>query len=248
MNSMAANDEAERILNRHRFTVLWSGGKDSTAALLWTLDHVRHDDWNILYVEITGNTHPLCNQYVQDVAEKLGVKDKLMVVKTADFFELMDKWGPPLLFAYRWCLYQLKLKAFQKTHIFNVDGIRRADSRVRRKLNLISVFKMHGRVSISPLLDWSKGQVIDYIREHGVSLNPCYVKYGHSGNCMFCPYADKKHIILTLSDPEWRNKILSVFEKHKNKLMKGSIGRSIYERWMKYGKQYALTTFFNQQK
>ena len=104
MNSMAANDEAERILNRHRFTVLWSGGKDSTAALLWTLDHVRHDDWNILYVEITGNTHPLCNQYVQDVAEKLGVKDKLMVVKTADFFELMDKWGPPLLFAYKWCL------------------------------------------------------------------------------------------------------------------------------------------------
>jgi diphthamide synthase (EF-2-diphthine--ammonia ligase) len=33
--------EAERILNQHKFTVLWSGGKDSTAALLWVLDPMR---------------------------------------------------------------------------------------------------------------------------------------------------------------------------------------------------------------
>jgi len=52
--------EAEKILNQHRFTILWSGGKDSTAALLWVLDHVSHKDWNVLYVEITGNTHPKC--------------------------------------------------------------------------------------------------------------------------------------------------------------------------------------------
>ena len=112
-------------LETHRFTVLFSGGKDSLACLLWVLDNVSRKDWNILYVEITCNTHPLCSQYVYDVCERLDVKDRLVVAKTKDFYELMNRWGPPLMFAYRWCLYQLKLKAFNKyAKPVTVDGIR----------------------------------------------------------------------------------------------------------------------------
>ena len=79
-------NEAERILNKHRFTVLWSGGKDSTAALLWVLDHVKHDNWNILYVEITGNTHRLCTEYVLKTARGLDVEDKSMMRKAYKVF------------------------------------------------------------------------------------------------------------------------------------------------------------------
>jgi 3'-phosphoadenosine 5'-phosphosulfate sulfotransferase (PAPS reductase)/FAD synthetase len=235
--------EAARILNKHKFTVLWSGGKDSTAALLWVLDNVNHKNWNILYVEMTGNTHPLCTEYVLKTAEKLGLTDKLMIVKTADFYELMSKWGPPLLLVYRWCLYQLKLKAFSNAYTFVVDGIRRADSKVRRKLRLINVMKLSDKISVSPLINWSKRQVLQYIKQHGIELNPCYAKYGHSGNCMFCPYADKRHIILTMSDPEWRGKILSVFQKHREKMARGSIGREIYRRWIKNSMQSTLERF-----
>jgi 3'-phosphoadenosine 5'-phosphosulfate sulfotransferase (PAPS reductase)/FAD synthetase len=152
----------------------------------------------------------------------------------------MDKWGPPLLFAYRWCLYQLKKKAFEKAHYFTVVGVRWADSKVRRRLQLVDVVKVSRKVAISPILDWTKNQVSGYIRDHGVQLNPCYKLYGHSGNCMFCPYADKKHIALTMGDPEWRGKILPILLKHKEKMMKGSIGRSVYRRWVEGAIQTAL--------
>jgi len=235
-------NEAERILNKHRFTVLWSGGKDSTAALLWVLDHVKHDNWNILYVEITGNTHRLCTEYVLKTARGLDVEDKLMIARTKNFYELMDRWGPPLMF-YRWCLYKLKADGFKYAENFTVDGIRKADSKARRKLSLINISKLFGKISVSPLIDWTKKQVLEYIEKHEVEVNPCYKLYGHSGNCMFCPYADKRHIALTMSDPEWRNKILPTLLKHKEKMMKGSIGRSVYERWVKEAFQTTLTKF-----
>jgi len=49
MSSLASLrfDPREFLANRE-FTVLWSGGKDSTAALLWVLDNVPHDNWDIL--------------------------------------------------------------------------------------------------------------------------------------------------------------------------------------------------------
>jgi 3'-phosphoadenosine 5'-phosphosulfate sulfotransferase (PAPS reductase)/FAD synthetase len=234
------DSEAEKILSQHKFTVLWSGGKDSTAALLWVLDHVRHRDWNVLYVEITGNTHPKCTEYVLCTARKLGLEDRLVVAKTADFYELMDKWGPPLMFAYRWCLYQLKAKAFSKAYSFTVDGVRRADSNARRKAQLVKVIKLSGKVNVSPLVDWTKEHVLDYIKSHGVDLNPCYKLYGHSGNCMFCSCANKRQIILTMNDAEWRNKILPVLLKHKEKLAKGSIGRTVYKRWISGAEQKTL--------
>jgi len=54
-----------RYLNRVRFSVLFSGGKDSLATLLWVLDHIKHNNWNIIYAEVTGNTSSLCTDYVK---------------------------------------------------------------------------------------------------------------------------------------------------------------------------------------
>jgi 3'-phosphoadenosine 5'-phosphosulfate sulfotransferase (PAPS reductase)/FAD synthetase len=241
----SAEREAARILARHRFTVLWSGGKDSTAALLWVLDNIGHRNWNILYVEITGNTHPLCTQYVVETAEKLGVSDRLVVVKTADFFELMDKWGPPLLHGYRWCLYQLKMKAFERAHSITVSGARREDSSIRRNLRVVTVIRQTGKVAVSPILEWSKEEVVQYIREHGLDLNPCYGLYGHSGNCMFCPYASKRQVVLTLNDPEWRAKVLRILEKHRDRMMKGRMSRSLYEKWTRLAAQTTLEAYLD---
>jgi len=238
--SSASEREAARILAKHRFTVLWSGGKDSTAALLWVLDNVDHKNWNVLYVEMTGNTHPLCTRYVLETAEKLGVDDRLVIVRTEDFFELMDKWGPPLLHSYRWCLYQLKMKAFERAYAVTVNGARRSDSGIRRSLGAITVIRQTGKVAVSPILEWSKEQVVQYIKDHGLDINPCYKLYGHSGNCMFCPYASKRQVVLTLNDPEWRAKILPALEKHKEMMSKGRLSRDVYRRWMKYSTQTTL--------
>jgi 3'-phosphoadenosine 5'-phosphosulfate sulfotransferase (PAPS reductase)/FAD synthetase len=237
--------EAARILGRHRFTVLWSGGKDSTAALLWVLDNVAHRNWNVLYVEVTGNTHPLCTQYVLETAERLGISDRLAIARTADFFALMDRWGSPLIGAYRWCLYQLKRKAFERAHNITVDGVKRSDSRRRSRLGVVNVTKFEGKVAVSPIFDWSREQVLQYIKDHGLSLNPCYRLYGHSGNCMFCPYADRRHIVLTMSDPEWREKILSALRRSEERMLRGSIGRYVYRRWVRHSAQTTLEAYLD---
>jgi len=244
MEDWMMSQEITRILNQHSFTVLFSGGKDSTAALLWVMDNVNHDDWDILYIEIKGNTHPLCTQYVYDVAARLRADDRLKHVKTLDFFELMDKWGPPLLFAYRWCLYHLKCKNIEKhARFITVDGIKKSDSNARSKIyKPITFIKISKKLTISPLLDWTTNDVMSYIRRKGLPLNQCYRLFGHSGNCVFCPYASKKHIISTMADPEWGPKIRSVLLRHREKMMRGRIGREIFEKWMRWDGQTRLHT------
>lgn len=241
--------KAKALLETCKFTVLWSGGKDSTATLLWVLNNIKHSDWNILYVEVTGNTHPLCNQYVHDVAEQLGVSNKLIHAKTPDFYELAMKWGIPLLFAYRWCM-TLKVKLFNKhSHKVCVDGIRHDPrSQARRKMTHFYVkFKMTNRLAVSPILWWSAKEAYNYILKNGIPLNPCYRIYGHSGNCMLCPYANRKHIILTMSDPYWREKITQVIQndiemaKRKGKKL-GSIKQSVINKWLKFSLQTTLPT------
>jgi len=227
-------EKALRLLNNNRFTVLFSGGKDSLAALLWVLDNIYHSNWNILYVEVTGNTHRLCNEYVHRVCEKLGVEDKLIHAKRTDidFLDFVKGYGLPLIGRYRWCMWQFKAKLFQRhSYQIQVTGMKRTDSSRRRNLGLIDYFRHSGFITVQPLLDWSTRQVLEYIREHGVELNPCYRLHGHSGNCMLCPYHSLDKIVLTLQDPEWGPKIIDAL------LCVRATGspkmRELRDRWLK---------------
>ncbi len=233
------------FLRRRPFTVLFSGGKDSLAALLWVIDNVGlSHDWNILYVEVTGNTHHLCNEYVHRICEELGVSDRLIHARRedADFLDYVRRYGLPLIGKYRWCLWQFKVKVFKKhSHFTQVSGIKRSDSRRRRNVRLVEYFRQSGNVAANPLLDWSDGMVVDYIREHGVEINPCYRIYGHSGNCMLCPYHSLRKIRLTLQDPEWGPKIAEALRTVK--APRSAKMREIRDRWLREWGQVPLTAF-----
>jgi len=232
-------------LDNKDFTVLWSGGKDSTAALLWVLNNVRSNGFKVLYVEITGNTDWRCNEYVLKTAESLGIEDRLIYHKATvnglDFYQLMERWGVPVMF-FRWCLYKLKIPAFQSVPTkFIVSGAKKGDSKVREKyVKGISYSRYAGKWSFNPIWDWSKEQVLDYLKDSGLKLNPCYDIFGHGGNCCFCPFYGKTQIIKTLSNPYWREKILAVLEKEKENLLKGKAGRNVYTRWVRYAAQDTL--------
>jgi len=226
------------ILNKHMFTVLFSGGKDSTTTLLWVYNNVRHNKWNVLFVEMVGNTSSLCVEYVYGLIGELGLKDRFIHAKTEDFFELCRRWGMPIFKGYRWCK-TLKLEQFKKhSHHFQVVGIKKSDSRLRSRFGIVSYYRSTKNVGIHPILEWNDEQVMEYLKENNVSLNPCYKIYGHSGNCMFCPYADKRHIILTMKDKHWRNKIIEILSDKRNE--KGKFGRFIRDRWLSYSKQMVL--------
>jgi len=239
--SIKCSEKAAEILNQKKFSVLWSGGKDSTAALLWVLDNVNHSNWDVLYVEITGNTDHECTGYVIETADRLGIAERLRVVKTEDFFALCKKWGIPSPF-YRWCLYSLKRKAFRQAEEITVTGIRNSDSKKRSKIDVLSYVKLTKKWCVNPIIDWKKEDVFDYLKQNGIKLNPCYECLGHSGNCCFCPYADQKHIIKTMSDPYWNSKISALLEdpRVKEKAFKGKISEKIYKRWVKWKWQKSL--------
>ena len=242
--SIEHSEKAVEILSRREFTVLWSGGKDSTAALLWVLNNVNHSSWNVLYVEITGNTDRECTEYVIETADKLGISDKLRIIRTEDFFSLCRKWGIPTPF-YRWCLHYLKKQAFKEARNLTVTGVRKSDSKVRFGIGVFSYAKLTKKWCVNPIIEWKKEDVLDYLKQNGIKLNPCYDRLGHSGNCCFCPYADKDHIVRTMTDPYWGSKIMALLEnpKVKEKAVKGAIGKYVYERWTKWKSQISLESY-----
>ena len=233
--------EALDYLSRRRFTVLFSGGKDSLASLLWVLENVPHDRWNVVYLEVTGNTHELCSRYVADVCWELDILNKLVVRRRwdLDFFDCLRKWGMPLIGKYRWCMYQFKLRLI-KDIPFQVTGVKRSDSVVRGRRRAVEFFRLMKSVSINPIFDWSDGDVMSYIKEHDVELNPCYGKIGHSGNCVFCPYHRDDQIILTLQDPVWGPRITKALRDLR---ARGRVTREKKEKWLRWVGQVTLERF-----
>lgn len=243
MSSLASlRLDPKEFLASREFTVLWSGGKDSTAALLWVLNNVKHDNWDILYIEVTGNTHPLCTQYVVDTAKQLGVYNKLKIARREDldFYEALKRWGVPIIGKMRYCMYQFKLRVMERhSRYIQVLGIRRSDSNRRRNMGLIDFMRATNNIIVNPILDWDKTETINYIKSHGVKLNPCYKLYGHSGNCMMCPYLRKDQVVRTLQDPEWREKILDALSY----VGRGKISAKVRDKWLRLSKNIALTSF-----
>jgi len=237
------NLDVVQYLDSRKFTVLWSGGKDSTAVLLWVANNIHHERWNILFVEVTGNTHPLNIQYVHGVAKQLGVSHKLIHVgrNDLDFFEMMKKYGLPT-FHKRWCLNRFKQPFFRQTHRIQVLGIRRSDGFRRRNMKLVEWFRSTDNIVVNPIVEWTKRRVIDYIRAHEISLNPCYRLFGHSGNCMFCPFHKAHSIIRTLNDPLFGKKIKQILllVEAKNK---SQLARDKYIKWRKHIGQRLLVDF-----
>jgi len=219
MKLIRINTDFVEVLNSNSFTVLWSGGKDSTAALLWVLNNVKHDNWNVLYIEVTGNTHPICTQYVIETARRLGIYNKLIVTRREDldFYEALKKWGIPIIRHNRWCLHQFKLPFILRyAHRVRVLGVRSEESRARSMLYSFVVYsRQENRLFVCPIYDWKKERVTHYIKSFGIDINPCYAMYGHSGNCMFCPNHTKEKIVKTLLDPEWRARIVNALEAQR---------------------------------
>ena len=234
-------DRIASILSGRKFTVFFSGGKDSLAALLWVLDNVRDlSGMRVIYAEVTGNTHPECNRYAHEVIGELGLEDRFLHVKREDisFWRYMLKVGPPFPRPARWCLSEMKRMAWRHyIHgTFAVLGIRAEESKTRatyRNLHKTS----DGQFTLMPVFGWSKDEVLDYIRERGLRPNPCYDRYGHSGNCMFCPFHSREQIIRTLNDPEWRGIIISSLRLAP---VKGPLQREVRDRWLSLAGQTVL--------
>jgi len=234
------------FLRKTKSTVLFSGGKDSLALLLFMLDYVGVSaDWNILYIEVTGNTAQECTEYVKKICERLGVSERLMIVRREDldFYQCLKSWGIPCSRKSRWCFWQFKERLIEKhARPVQVSGIKKSDSNVRRNIEEIGVF-WRKNITVKPLANWSKEDVLDYIKERGLELNPCYKAFGHSGNCVFCPYYDKRSIRLTMQHPYWRKKILDALNYINTWSNLPKFSKYVLERWLKEAKNNSILLY-----
>jgi len=169
--------------------VPWSGGKDSTAALLVALEAYGRDAVTAVYVD-TGIDFPENLEYVEKLAGKLGVN---LVVKRAHVDRgLLEENMPMPHPEYRWCTGR-KLDALRegfreaargKTIVVTGDRDGESERRGRRPVRRFD--EKLGYPVLSPLKLWSGAHVQVYIAGKGLPLNPLYEAGFYRLGCYVC--------------------------------------------------------------
>jgi 3'-phosphoadenosine 5'-phosphosulfate sulfotransferase (PAPS reductase)/FAD synthetase len=165
--------DLKRLLKHKKPFVLFSGGKDSLATLAYLKSLTNSSGKHItaLYVDTTAGL-PENTEYIKKVCRYLKVKLKIVRPKV-DYFTLVKKWGIPS-FQYRWCCRELKIKPIKdflatiKEPKVVFDGIRAAESRLRKEYIPIWYHPSFKCLSVSPIFYWSDKEVISYINSNGI--------------------------------------------------------------------------------
>lgn len=193
-----------------------SGGKDSQAAAIATVRHLKinghtgpviliHSDLGVVEWK---ESLPVCER----LAEKLGVELVVVRRKSGDLMDrwearwasskaryenletvtLVPCWSTP---AMRFCTSELKThiitaelkRRFKGQTVINVTGVRREESAARAKGSIASS-DADGKIwSWRPISDWTIGDVFSSIRDAGMEPHQAYTEFGMSRvSCMFC--------------------------------------------------------------
>jgi len=185
-----------------------SGGKDSTALLLWTLSE-GIPNCRYVYAD-TGHEHPSVYEYLDYLEVQTGVE--IERVETEGFLELCKRKQRFPSAKARFCTEFLKVKPLAKymdaaedsaqnnPHLVWV-GIRAEESPARADLPeaMMSNVKYPPRKTSwqlrhHPLLSWLVHDVFDIHHHHGIKPNPLYQMGMHRVGCFPCIMARKNEL------------------------------------------------------
>jgi len=204
-----------------------SGGKDSTALLLWAIENLQ--DIKPVFAD-TGNEHEWTLEYIDYLEQATGIKIE-RVRNSLTFFELCKKkkiFPSPRI---RFCTGELKMKPIRNylttlpELTTMLTGERRDESRNRRCKPDWEWSEFYKTDIWRPLADWTVKQVFDIHRRHNIKPNPLY-KLGFSRvGCMPCIMERKSTIeIIARLFPEhidkirqWEEEMRKVQDKGKKK-------------------------------
>ena len=185
-----------------------SGGKDSTALILWTLKN-KIENCKYIYAD-TGHEHSSVSKYLDYLEVSLNIK--IERIKSIGFIELCkQKKRFPSIKA-RFCTGHLKLIPLAK-HIREHEfcdknnyhkvyvGIRKQESRARATMDTVmeSIVKYPPRQTSyqkrhHPLLEWTWEDVFKIHDEFGIKPNPLYKEGMHRVGCFPCILASKTEL------------------------------------------------------
>jgi len=247
-------DILEKYKNWNGKYVLFSGGKDSLVVLDLAHKYWK-DNFKVIYIEITGNTHPKCNKYVHKVVNEYGV-ELIHLKYDRDFFDMLMELGYPsvLWSGARWCLQRFKdrpMMWFNKNNTVNLtaSGMKQGDSNRRRiwiEKNVVNGItinprkKEYGKVQLLPIYNWSNEDVWNYIKENNLPLNPLYKEIGRAGNCVICPALRKCEFLAVMQKcPEFFCKWKKAHEKLRKDYFEGKL-KGMRVTFYQFDKWYRL--------
>jgi 3'-phosphoadenosine 5'-phosphosulfate sulfotransferase (PAPS reductase)/FAD synthetase len=213
--------DIKKLLESRKSYVLFSGGNDSLATLVYLKGIIGkgEGDLTAIYVDTTAGL-PANTKYVKKVCKYLGVNLKIVRPKI-DYFTLAEQWGIPS-FKYRWCCRELKIKPIEeylnkiKEPKVVFDGIRAAESNLRKQYIPIWYHPSFKCLSVSPIFYWSNEQVISYVNSNGIPKTFLH-SLGTSTECWCGAYKTKSDFQkLYELDREMFFKLVEVEKKNKS--------------------------------
>ncbi|MCD6301028.1 MAG: phosphoadenosine phosphosulfate reductase family protein [Staphylothermus sp.] len=189
--------------------VPWSGGKDSTAALLLALEVFPKKKIKVIYVD-TGADFPVMNSYVEYVSRKLGI-DVIKAYANIDKLILNGEKEFPT-HDNRWCTgkkieaLENKIKEVIDGNTLVITGDRDAESE-RRSLRPASRVRDENYIIVSPIKVWGGAHVQLYILSRGLRLNPLYEAGFYRIGCYMCPALRSWELYIMLNNKRIYNEL-----------------------------------------
>lgn len=178
-----------------------SGGKDSTALLLWAVHESGYprESLDVTFCD-TGNEHPITYDYVRMLSEKVHPIRTLKPER--DFYELA-KWKKRFPGAKsRFRTIFLKIEPSKKhlktlldagAEVVMHSGVRANESNERAKLVQREEIRA-GLTEYRPLLRWTLDDVWAIHKRHGIEPNPLYSLGAKRVGCLPCIMSRKAEV------------------------------------------------------
>lgn len=205
----------KEIRDYETYIVSYSGGKDSTATLLWALEHLPRKKLCVVFCD-TGAEWPETQDYLGYVERELDViikriragdrerptdsKDRSVFRDHTNLFDMIRARGKWPGARYRYCTIYLKrwpltLFAREQSNPVLLFGQRRSESKARAALETFDRYgHKTGNPIFRPVLNWSERQVWGYLRAHHILPNPVY-NYATRCGC-WCCIMGREHEVL----------------------------------------------------
>ncbi len=221
--SIIINDKAEVAKDRLRefeppegYALAFSGGKDSI--VIYDLAVKSGVKFKAHY-NVTTLDPPELISFIRS-----NYKDLKFNMPEMSMWSLILKKGFPPTRVVRYCCEVLKEgggKGF-----YTITGVRWAESAKRSKRRIVEHCTTKNMITINPIIDWSDGEVWDYIKENNIAYCSLYDEGFKRLGCIMCPLAGTSNMLKEAKRwPKYYRAYLRVFDKMIEQ------GGDTYELW-----------------
>lgn len=189
---MRASQRTKREREGMRHIISFSGGKDSTALVLWAIEQGL--DFDTVFCD-TGWEVQSIYDYIKYVVDTFIMPGSLIVLKSDKYdgmADLCEKKGRAPSTMARFCTEELKVKPMIE-YVNSIEGekivyqgIRAEESPRRAAMQQNGFSEIYNCEVRRPLFHWTHQDVFSIHQKHNCKINPLYMKGFARVGCMPC--------------------------------------------------------------